>query len=238
LRDGSQEAGVAKPNLSVVMRTFILLPVMLLLSAIGARADVSLRASRLEALSQIETGDNDRAVGGAGEVSRYQIKPWIWRLYSESEAYSDRRISTQVAEQHLTGLASLFRKRTRREPSDFDLYVLWNAGPTYYNRIGFSKSRVHPIIRDRARRYANLRQALDARLAQTAPPAKVAPPVKPMALAALRPMAPQVSSPILPSVPGTNLQETMFSLLPPTSQPDAPSPGQQPLFAVGGIQSK
>ena len=217
------------------MRTTILL---LFLSAIGTRAEVSLRASRLEALSQIETGDDDRAVGGAGEVSRYQIKPWIWRLYNDSEAYSDRRISTQVAEQHLAGLATIFRKRTRREPTDFDLYVLWNAGPTYYNRIGFSKSRVHPIISERARRYANLRQALDARLAQTAPPARAVPPSKPVALAALRPMAPHVSSPTPPSVPGANLQESMFSLLPQTSQPDSPSPGQQPLFAVGGVQAK
>ena len=87
------------------MRTFILL---LRLSAVGTRADVALRASRLEALSQIETGDDDRAIVGAGEVSRYQIKPWIWRLYSDSEVYSDRRISTQVAEQHLAGLATLF----------------------------------------------------------------------------------------------------------------------------------
>ena len=217
------------------MRTFILL---LVLSVIGTLAQASPQASRLEALSQIETGDNDRAVGGAGEVSRYQIKPWIWRQYSDSEAYSDRRISTQVAEQHLAGLATLFRKRTRREPTDFDLYVLWNAGPTYYNRIGFTKARVHPVIRDRARRYANLRQALDARLAQAAQPASAAPSSRPVALAALRPTSPQVSSPILPSVPGSDLQEPMFSLLPPTSQPDAPSPGQQPLFAIGGIQAK
>ena len=217
------------------MRTFILL---LVLSVIGTLAQASPQASRLEALSQIETGDNDRAVGGAGEVSRYQIKPWIWRQYSDSEAYSDRRISTQVAEQHLAGLTTLFRKCTRREPTDFDLYVLWNAGPTYYNRIGFTKARVHPVIRDRARRYANLRQALDARLAQAAQPASAAPSSRPVALAALRPTSPQVSSPILPSVPGSDLQEPMFSLLPPTSQPDAPSPGQQPLFAIGGIQAK
>jgi hypothetical protein len=37
--------------------------------------------------------------------------------------------------------------------------VLWNAGPTYYGRIGFSAARVHPVIKDRAQRYANLRQA-------------------------------------------------------------------------------
>src|SRR6185295_9454506 len=143
------------------MRKIILL---LLVSTAGVRAEVSPRLSRLEALSQIETGNNDRAIGGAGEVSRYQIKPWIWRQYSDSEAYTNRRISARVAEQHLAGLREAFFKCTRREPTDFDLYVLWNAGPTYYNRIGFTKSRVHPVICERARRYANLRQALDAQL--------------------------------------------------------------------------
>lgn len=213
------------------MRTFILL---LLLSAAGARADVS----RLEALSQIETGDDDRVIGRAGEVSRYQIKPWIWRQYSDSEAYSNRRISTQVADQHLTGLAGIFRKCTRREPTDFDLYVLWNAGPTYYNRIGFARSRVHPVIRERARRYANLREALEVKLAQAAQLKAAA-----AASAALKPDAAlpaslETLSPILPSAQTASVQNPMFSLLPLASQPEAPSSGQQPIFAIGGIPAK
>jgi len=219
------------------MRKIILL---LLLSAASAKSDVSGRTSRLEALSQIETGNNDRAVGGAGEVSRYQIKPWIWRQYSQSDAYFNRRISTQVAERHLAGLAQIFRKCTRREPTDFDLYVLWNAGPTYYNRIGFAKSRVHPIIRERARRYANLRQALDVQLAQAARPAPIPPPESPKTVtpAAPVPSGPNSLLPFLPPVQPASLQNPMFSLLPLPSQPEAPSSSQQPLFAIGGIQSK
>ena len=216
------------------MRTFILL---LLLSVADARADVS----RLEALSQIETGNDDRVVGGAGEVSRYQIKPWIWRQYSDSEAYSNRRVSSQVAAQHLAGLTQIFRKCTRREPTDFDLYVLWNAGPTYYNRIGFAKSRVHPIIRERARRYANLREALDVKLAQAAQPmvAKVSPASpKPGIPAAPASASPETLSPILPPAQTASLQNPMFSLLPLASQPEATSSGQQPIFAIGGIQTK
>ena len=215
------------------MRTIILL---LLLSMAVARAGVS----HLEALSQIETGNDDRVVGGAGEVSRYQIKPWIWRQYSDSEVYFNRRISTQVAEQHLAGLAQIFRKCTRREPTDFDLYVLWNAGPTYYNRIGFAKSRVHPVIRERARRYANLREALDARMAQAAQSMAAAPAApKPDAPAVGPPPAsPDTLSPILPPAQTASLQNPMFSLLPLASQPEAPSSGQQPIFAIGGIQAK
>jgi hypothetical protein len=113
--------------------------------------------SKLEALSLIETGNDDSAVGRSGEVSRYQIKPWIWRRYSESEAYRNRQISSTVAEKFLAELEEIFRKRAGREPDDFDLYVRWNAGPTYYGKIAFSKKRVHPIIRERAQRFTNLR---------------------------------------------------------------------------------
>ena len=34
---------------------------------------------RWAALSQIESGDDDHAVGAAGEISRYQLKPEIWQ---------------------------------------------------------------------------------------------------------------------------------------------------------------
>ena len=217
------------------MRTFILL---LLLSLAGARAEAPSRLSRLEALSQIETGDDDRVIGRAGEVSRYQIKPWIWRQYSDSEAYSNRRISTQVADQHLTGLAGIFRKCTRREPTDFDLYVLWNAGPTYYNRIGFARSRVHPVIRERARRYANLREALDVKLAQAAQLKAAAAAAAALKPDAALPASPETLSPILPPAQTVSLQNPMFSLLPLASQPEAPSSGQQPIFAIGGIPAK
>jgi hypothetical protein len=193
-------------------------------------------------LSQIETGNNDRAIGGAGEVSRYQIKPWIWRQYSGSQAYSNRRISSRVAEQHLGELTAIFRKCTRREPTDFDLYVMWNAGPTYYHRIGFARSRVHPVIRERARRFANLREALEATPAEEdrSMAAVVAPrPPKPDPTVAPLPASSESLSPILPPAQTASLQNPMFSLLPLPAQPEAPLlPSQQPLFALGGIQAK
>ena len=145
------------------MRNHIL---FMALSVFSAQAEIS----RLAALSMIETGNDDHAVGGAGEVSRFQIKPWIWRQYNQSGAYTNRRISTEVAGNHLAALRDTFHKCSGRAPSDFDIYVLWNAGPTYYARIGFAKSRVHPVIRDRARRFANLCQINDATMAQASLP--------------------------------------------------------------------
>jgi len=114
--------------------------------------------SRLEALGMIESGDNDAAVGRAGEVSRYQIKPHIWRQYSSSQEYQNKVEARRVAERHMQELFRLFGHGAKRQASDFDLYVLWNAGPTYYRSIGWLRSRVHPVVRERAQRYMNLCQ--------------------------------------------------------------------------------
>ena len=111
----------------------------------------------------IETGNNDFVVGSAGEVSRYQIMPRVWGRYSSTKTYHNVELSSRVAAQHLAALEKAFQARTGREASDFDRYVLWNAGETYYARKGFSATRVHPVIRERATRFVNLR---------TIPPAK------------------------------------------------------------------
>lgn len=125
----------------------------LVLSLVAAHAGMK----KLEAISMIETGDNDRVIGGAGEVSRYQIKPVVWELYSDSRSYQNQRLSARVAEQHLATLESAFQRRTGRAPTDFDSYVLWNGGLAYYAQRGFSPARVTPKVRDRAQRYVNLR---------------------------------------------------------------------------------
>jgi hypothetical protein len=127
---------------------------VLMLSVLSAQAGLS----KLEAISMIETGDRDAIVGRAGERSRYQIMPVVWRQYTTSRDYANVQVARSVAERHLAVLEATFRKQTGREPSDFDRYVLWNGGPTYYAKIGFNASRVHPVIRERAQRYVNLRE--------------------------------------------------------------------------------
>ena len=127
---------------------------ILLMSAMSASAGLS----KLDSISMIESGDDDSAVGEAGEVSRYQIKPAVWHSFTNSIAYQDRSVSCWVAGQYLSVLESSFQSRAGRPPSDFDLYVLWNAGCSYYARIGFSPLRVHAVIRERAERFVNLRR--------------------------------------------------------------------------------
>jgi hypothetical protein len=128
--------------------------IILMLTVLTACAGLS----PLEAISMIESGNNDDAIGRAGEVSRYQIRPQVWRQFSQSSEYTNLRVATSVAQQHLNGLAKFYLERTGRTADDFDLYVMWNAGPTYYSNIGFARDRIRPLIRNRAERYVNLRR--------------------------------------------------------------------------------
>src|SRR5215212_2083282 len=127
--------------------------VILMLAVTSGQAGLS----KLEAISMIETADRDWVVGSAGERSRYQIMPKVWSAYSSSREYKNPQLARAVAERHLASLEETFRKATGREASDFDRYVLWNGGPTYYGKIGYDARRVHPVIRERAERYVNLR---------------------------------------------------------------------------------
>ena len=127
--------------------------VILMLAVTSGQAGLS----KLEAISMIETADRDWVVGSAGERSRYQIMPKVWSAYTSSREYKNPQLARAVAERHLTSLEETFFKATGREASDFDRYVLWNGGPTYYAKIGYDAKRVHPVIRERAERYVNLR---------------------------------------------------------------------------------
>lgn len=120
-----------------------------------------LDARRREALGMIETGNHDNEIGGAGEVSRYQIMPSVWKQYSESRQYQNPQVSLSVAQQHWTKLYAGFQKQAHRDPSDFDMYVLWNTHYGYYAGKGFDPARLSAAVRDRAQRFVNLVQYAD-----------------------------------------------------------------------------
>jgi hypothetical protein len=108
------------------------------------------------ALGMIESGNDDRGIGRAGEVSRYQIHPAVWKNYSESRDYQNPESALQVARQHWNYLTNYFRDRAGREPTPFDMYVLWNTRFGHYARKGFDRARLSPVIRERAQRFVNL----------------------------------------------------------------------------------
>lgn len=113
-------------------------------------------AKRLFALGMIESGNDDRGIGPGGEVSRYQIQPAVWKMYSGSRDYQVHELSRSVASLHWNYLATYFRERTGRDPTDFDMYILWNTRMGYYASKGFDQQLVSPTVRDRARRFVNL----------------------------------------------------------------------------------
>jgi hypothetical protein len=143
--------GTAKSPQVVIRVVAVILPPKPAASTAGV-----LDARRLYALSQIETGGDDQEIGRSGEVSRYQIMPSVWRHYSDSQSYRDPGTSTPVAQQHWTALYKSFKEQTRREPTDFDMYVLWNTGNGYYARHGFKPENLNAVISDRAQRFVNL----------------------------------------------------------------------------------
>ena len=101
---------------------------------------------RWSALSMLESGNNDYAVGHQGEVSRYQILPKLWpggNPQNRQEALAAAKEIMQVRLNH-------FEKINGRSANDFEFYVLWNA-PWQMN---------HPsrTVAERAERYSNLVQ--------------------------------------------------------------------------------
>lgn len=106
---------------------------------------------RLSALSMLETGDNDRMVGRAGEISRYQILKSEWRSVTDSTRWTDPQVAKAVTLTLIDRRLKQFRAKHHRDPSDFEFYVLWNA-PAHV----LVRGKVSKVVAERAQRYANL----------------------------------------------------------------------------------
>jgi hypothetical protein len=108
---------------------------------------------RWSALSMLESGNNDQAIGSRGEVSRYQIRPYLWPGGNPVNAH----VALNAAQKIMQSRISHFEQTHSRAPSDFEFYVLWNA-PEEVN---------HPCraVAQRAERFANLVHRPDPELA-------------------------------------------------------------------------
>jgi hypothetical protein len=105
---------------------------------------------RLSALSMIETGNNDRMLGRAGEISRYQILKSEWRSVTNSTRFSCPATARSVTVQLMKRREQRFRALYRRNPTNFEVYALWNAPGQVF------RGRVSAVVAERCRRYANL----------------------------------------------------------------------------------
>jgi hypothetical protein len=104
---------------------------------------------RWTALAQIESGNNDHALGLAGEVSRYQIKPRVWHRYASADAnWRNAAQSLPIAKAAMRDRCAAFQRTFRRPPTDFEFYVLWNA-PGQIRKPS-------QAVRKRAQRFCNL----------------------------------------------------------------------------------
>jgi hypothetical protein len=109
----------------------------------------SVALDRWTALALIESGQDDRVVGAAGEVSRYQIKPGVWRRYAPSATdWRDPTTALAVARRAMRDRVAAFEHTHLRRPTDFEFYVLWNAPAQVL--------RPSQVVTRRAQRFCNL----------------------------------------------------------------------------------
>ena len=119
-----------------------------LLNLAGLRAQAM---DRLAALSMIESGNDDRAIGRAGKVSRFQIKPSLWRQYAGAAPLTARTnldAALRVTQEIMADRCRNFERHFHRPPTDFEYYVLWNA-PGEIRNPG-------KMVTEKARRFCNL----------------------------------------------------------------------------------
>jgi hypothetical protein len=123
--------------------------VALLVFALAGVCFGSTGMDRWAALSQIESGDNDKAVGKKGEISRYQILPDVWAAFApESANCQNPKDALAVAKETMKKRCAEFEQTFHRAPTDFEFYVLWNA-PAQIERPGSA-------VKERARRFCNM----------------------------------------------------------------------------------
>jgi hypothetical protein len=118
---------------------------MCALAALGVVVTAS-GMTRWEALSMLETGDRDCAVGRCGEISRYQIRAELWPGGNPQNSKAALTVARSIMQDRIQH----FQKTHGRSPSDFEFYVLWNA-PAQVD---------HPVscVVERAQRFVNLVQ--------------------------------------------------------------------------------
>jgi hypothetical protein len=119
---------------------------------IPVSGDRSMQTKRFWALAELESGNNDAAIGPSGEISRYQVLPATWQHYTKGQALDPLNAtdSLSVVQAIMSERCAQFQKTNHRPPTDFEFYLLWNC-----------PARVaHPskLATDRAQRFANLCQ--------------------------------------------------------------------------------
>ena len=121
--------------------------IMFVMAGLVGLAMPAFAMDRWEALSMIESGNNDHAIGSVGEISRFQIRPELW---PGGNPHNPEQALT-AAQKTMIPRLNQFQRSHNRQPTDFEFYVLWNA-PWVVD---------HPsaVVKERAQRFVNLVQS-------------------------------------------------------------------------------
>lgn len=107
------------------------------------------------ALGQVESGNNDYAWGAHAEISRYQIRPNLWRSITHSNRYMDNKTAWSVAKTILIIRKGEFIHKMDRLPNPAELYALWNA-PNTFRRRNYNWRKLPKTIKTRCEQFNNL----------------------------------------------------------------------------------
>ncbi|MGA2750097.1 MAG: hypothetical protein ABSG59_15090 [Verrucomicrobiota bacterium] len=105
---------------------------------------------RLNALSMLESGENDHMIGASGEVSRYQVRISVWKSVTASRQFTRPEVARFVASTVMEKRVHAFTAAYGRPPTDFEYYALWNAPAQIMSH------NVSRVVADRCRRFSNL----------------------------------------------------------------------------------
>lgn len=119
-------------------------------TTITNRAVKPTSTARWNALSKLETGNDDYAQGKDGEVSRWQILKSEWRATTDrpvSEA-TNSAVALGVCERKMNARIKKFKKQHGRQPNSKEWSLLWHC-PSHVDSP-------RPDEADYATRFANL----------------------------------------------------------------------------------
>ena len=142
-------------------KTNVMKPVLPILTAFALSVGCAPAMDRFEALSQIETHNNDWAIGRQQEVSRFQILPAYWadaaatnKQIAANARPTDPAAARAVVDWIMQSRCHSFQVRYHRPPNDFEYYILWHRPACYIGRV--IPRAITPAENDRATRFASL----------------------------------------------------------------------------------
>ena len=106
---------------------------------LGLNAQAKTDAAFLEAVAEVESGHNRKAIGKAGERGQYQVGKAAWddasaRLKAEGHyafpwsKWRDATAQDMIAAAHLRTIRDHFKRIGKPDPTPEQLALVWNVG--------------------------------------------------------------------------------------------------------------